>query len=134
MKMRALFGLLAFFICSMVQGQITEPLAMNVSAESYHMPDTAIKKFSDSEEAGVAFLVNSNLKENKITIETNFEGFYKVRFIDYYAGSRKVYKAQHSNTTIDVSEFEKSIFILNITDQCNKVLTSQVVNLKRRHL
>ncbi len=132
--MKTIVCLLVLFLAVSVQGQISEPLAMNSPPLPYHLPDTAKKTFSNSEPAEILFLVNPNLKENKITIETNFKGYYKVRIIDYYAGSRKVYKNQKANMIIDVAEFEKGIFIMNITDSQNNLLTSQVVNLKRRHL
>lgn len=132
--MKTIVSLLVLILTLTAHAQISEPLAMNTNHDDYYSIDTTKKVFSKSELAGVDFIVSSNLRENTLLIKTNFSGNYKVRFIDYYAGSRKVFKNQQSNITIDVSEFEKSIFIMNITDSQNRLLTSQVVNLKRKHL
>lgn len=131
--MKTIIRLFFLIISIEIQAQVTEQLAMNTTPK--HAETEMPKKvFSNSESADITFIVNSNLKENEISIETNYSGLYKIRIVDYYAGSRKVYKNMISNTKIDVSEFEKSIYIMNITDLRNKLLTSQVVNLKRRHL
>lgn len=124
--------IISFYATSVAQ--VSEPMAMHITNQNANPSDSTKKVFRNSEPEGVTFIVNSNLKENKIQINTNYTGIYKVQFIDYYAGSRKVYKNQQSNMTIDVGELERSIFIMNISDSKNKLLTSQVLNLKRRHL
>lgn len=111
-------------------------LAMNNSNTPENaIPDTNIKRFKGSESPDYTFIVNSNVRNDVIVIETNYTSDYKIRFIDYWGRSVKVYRNVSDDKLINVSDLGKGIFIMNITDaQNNKLLTSQVVNLKRRHL
>ncbi len=96
--------------------------------------DTTKKLLSESDEPGIAFIVSSNIRDNLLHIETNYKGEYKVRFVDYYARTKIVFKNNYNNISLDLDAFDKSIFIMCITDSNNRTLTSQVINLKRRHL
>lgn len=134
--MRGFIFFLMLISTLQVIGQVSGPLiAMSNSAPKFSIPDSSIKRMSSSESPKYTFIVNPNVKENRIRIETNYKGEYKIRFVDYYGKSIKVYKDVYSNKLIDITELGKGIFIMNITDaQNHKLLTSQVVNLKRRHL
>ena len=136
-NMKSLIYLPILFLCFAVKAQVSEPLLALNNGNSVEKPNISAtkKQFSGSESSNYSFVVNSNVKENTIHISTNYLGKYKIRFLGYYGGSRKVYKDVFSNKLIDISEFEKEIFIMNITDaRNNKLLSSQVINLKRRHL
>jgi hypothetical protein len=133
--MKTILSLIITIFCTITYAQLSEPLAMNVKPDKPDISDTTKKLFSNSVAPGISFLVSSNLRDNKLYITTNFSGRYKIRFIDYYARTKKVYKDAYSDFSIDLDEFDKSIFIMNIVDsRNNKLLTSQVINLKRRHL
>ncbi|HBH49821.1 MAG TPA: hypothetical protein DDX98_14345 [Bacteroidales bacterium] len=134
--MKNLLGGLLLVLSISVSGQISDPIALlnTVHETTGSIPDTAKKLFRNSEPPGISFLVSSNIRENKLHIKTNYGGEYKVRFIDYYARTRKVFKHNYNDIVLDLAEFEKSIFIMNIMDSDNRTLTSQIINLKRRHL
>ena len=138
--MKQLFLLVFVCIYSLGYSQFSEPMAMNTSNSSSSSGeivatiDTVKKLFSNSDLPGITFLVSTNIRENQLKINTNFTGTYKVRFVDYYSWTRKVFKNNNSDITLNLSEFEKSIFIMTIMDSENRTLTSQVINLKRRHL
>jgi hypothetical protein len=139
--MKTLISILAFIISLNLAAQIDEPLAMLSNSGTDKGPqiaDTAKKKlFSNSDAPGVSFIVSSDVAGNELYIETNYAKKYKVRFIQHseYGYFRKVFKEVYSDATIDISDFEKSIFIMNIHDsESHKLLTTQVINLKRRHL
>lgn len=138
MSMKSIIYLYVLFFSFALQAQVSDPLIAMNSNSSIEKPSvaaTAKKQFSGSESSDYSFIVNSNIKENLIRIETNYSGEYRIRFVGYYGRTRKVYNNVYSNKTIDVSDFEKGIFIMNITDEKNnKILSSQVINLKRRSL
>jgi len=114
-----------------VSGQV---MAINSSINSEESVKE-VKQFSNSESPHYIFAINTNVKNNEIKIETNYSGTYKVRFLDYYGKSIKVYRDVSADKLIDVAELRKGIYIMNITDaRSHKLLTSQVVNLKKRHL
>ena len=134
--MKRILTLNIIFLSLLVQGQINEPLASNTVKVRYDKPisdTTPVKQFSNSEIKGIDFYVNLNLKTNEIEIQTNYTESYKIQLIDYWAHSVTVYKNITSDYKIDVAEFRERIFIMNITNsKNNKLLTSQVINLKRR--
>ena len=96
--------------------------------------ETLVKRFSNSESPDISFIVNTNLKDCVLDIRTNYPDEFKIRFIDYWGKSVKVYRNLYSGKQIDVSEFRNQIVIMNIQDnKTNRLLSSQVVNLKRRN-
>lgn len=110
-------------------------MAMNTSREISEPRDTAVIRFSNSESPDYTFIINPNIGEDAIQIETTYTKQYKVRFVDYWGHSVKVYRDVYANKLINVEDLKKGIYIMNITDaRSHKLLTSQVVNLKRRHL
>jgi hypothetical protein len=91
-------------------------------------------RFTNSESPDISFLVETNLKECQVYINTNYTEDFKIRFIDYWGKTIKVYRNLNASQELDISEFKDQIVILNIHDsKSNRLLTSQVVNLKRRH-
>ena len=140
LTMKQLFLLVFACMYSLGYSQISEPMAMNTpnsnasTGEKIAVIDTVKKLLNNSDFPGITFLVSTNIRENQLRINTNFTGTYKVRFVDYYSWTRKVFKNNSSDITLNLSEFEKSIFIMTIMDSENRTLTSQVINLKRRHL
>ncbi|MBN2486686.1 MAG: hypothetical protein JXB34_12000 [Bacteroidales bacterium] len=130
---RLVFCITALIISIASSAQNQGALAMNTHYVPYTMSDSLVKTFSNSEIPGVTFLVSSDLKENTIYISTNYSGKYNVRFVDYFGRSSVVFKNQSSNIAIDLAHFERSIFVMNISDEKNnKLISSQVLNLKRR--
>lgn len=107
---------------------------LTVQSQDFTLSNTSGKKtFSNSESPDFTFIVRSDIKSNELLVETNYERDYKVRFIDYYARTSKVFKGMHSSKKIDLSEFDRSIFIVKFVDQRNnKVLSSQILNLKKK--
>lgn len=131
--MRSLFISLLFLAYLYTNAQISEPLANNVSYTETNKPDTITKSFSNSEPRGITFKVSTDQKKQKLSVRTNYTGKYKVLFIDYYAGSRKVFKNVYNNLEIDMEDLKGEIFIMNISDSENKLLTSQILNLRLRN-
>jgi hypothetical protein len=98
------------------------------------LADTVIKRFSNSETEGITFLVSSNLKENTLFIKTNYTGTYNIRFIDYWGKNHIDFENLSADIAIDLAVFERSIFIVNISDeQDNKLISSQIVNLRKKY-
>ncbi len=130
---------ICFFLVanSLLSAQDTDtPSTEDSTAHAFYtdIADTSKKLLSESDRPGVAFIVSSNIRDNLLHIETNYTGEYKVRFVDYYAKTRMEFKNNYNNISLDLNIFDKSIFIMCITDSKNRTLTSQIVNLKRRHL
>lgn len=93
-----------------------------------------IKLFSNSESPNLSFMVSTDLKKCRLYVTTNYPKTFKIRFVDYYGRTVKVYRNVGSGDQIDISQFKNKIVILNITEnKGNKLLSSQVVNLKRRN-
>lgn len=107
-------------------------IAENNPADYTVSTQTAPKVFSNSESPDVLFTVETNVKEKRIRIITNYEETFKIRFIDYYGSSVSLHKNLSSGQPIDVSDYINQILIMNIMDDKNKLLSSQTVNLKRR--
>ena len=105
---------------------------MNKPAKKAYTADTVVKTFSNSESPELLFEINSNIQEGTLRINTNYTDAYKVRIIDYYARTSKLYRQLSYNSSINIQDFIGGIFIVNITDKRNKLLTSQVLNLRLR--
>lgn len=128
-----IISLAIVFICLTSNAQKSGTLAMNTKYVSTGTSDSIVKLFSNSEPKGVTFLVSSDLKENTLFIKTNYTGKYNVRFVDYWGRSSVVFRNVSKDVVIDLAKFERSIFVMNISDEQNKeLISSQVINLKRR--
>jgi len=91
-------------------------------------------RFSNSENPELSFIVNTNIQDCLLHITTNYPEQFTIRFIDYWGKSVRVYRHIDSGMDINVSEFKDKIMILNIMDEkSSRLLSSQVVNLKRRN-
>lgn len=132
--MKNLFYILTLFFCMQVSAQSEDPIyAMNMPAHEHESVDTTTKRFSNSESSEYTFIVNPDLNDNSLLIKTDYTREYKVRFIDYWGKSRKVYSNVSSDKKIDIADLERGIFIMNIFDEKNnKLLTSQVLNLRAK--
>ncbi len=134
---RHLLVVIAFmFLCAVLYAQDNQTLALKTNKEGKEneVKIQKVKRFSNSESPGISFNISTNLKDCKVQITTNYASPYKVRFVDYWGKSVKVYKNLDSDTQLDLSEFKEQIVIMNIQDnRSNKLLTSKVVNLKRRN-
>ncbi len=130
--MNKIFFIPILFLSIVMHGQPSDAIiAMNNHEAPSNHSDSTRKLFSNSESPDFSFIVNSNIKENTLEIKTNYSCEYKIRFIDYYGRSVKVYKSVLSNKTINIADLKESILIMNIMDERNNLLTSQVLNLKR---
>jgi hypothetical protein len=126
-------SLIAIIICLAINAQKREEIALNTKYVSHSSVDSLVKLFSNSEPRGVTFLVSSDLKENSLFIKTNYAGSYNVRLVDYYGRTSIVFKNITSDIVIDLADFKPSIFVMNISDdKNNNLISSQVINLKRR--
>jgi len=120
-------------LCFSLNAQLNETLAINdPHGETTIGGEAAVTRFSNSESPRLSFMVITNTKDYKLHITTNYPDPFRIRFVDYYGRSIKVYRDISSNEPIDIYEFKDQIVILNITDDKNKLLSSQVVNLKHR--
>ncbi|MBN1953400.1 MAG: hypothetical protein JW801_19500 [Bacteroidales bacterium] len=91
-------------------------------------------RLTNSESPDISFLVETNLKDCSIYLQTNYPESFKLRIFDYWGETIKVYRNLNSGQLLDISEFKGQIVILNIYDsKSNRLLTSQVMNLKRRN-
>lgn len=117
-----------------VFAQECEPLlAYHSKKSNVHSADTVKKLFSNSESPLLYFDIKTNMTDKSVKVQTNFTCEFKVRLIDYFGKSVKVFKNINSNKEIDISEYVGGIYVMNILDsRSNKLLTSQVVNFKRR--
>ncbi|MBN1119364.1 MAG: hypothetical protein JXA77_19290 [Bacteroidales bacterium] len=107
---------------------------INHSEYSYTSDSSKIRLFSNSEPQGISFIVNSNIKAHSLLIETNFKGKYRIQFVDYWGNTIRIIDNAYKNQEIDVTDFKDYILTMNITDALSqKLLTSQVLNLKRRN-
>jgi DNA-dependent RNA polymerase auxiliary subunit epsilon len=96
--------------------------------------DSIIKVFSNSEPEGVTFLVSTNVQVDRLFIKTNYTGQYNVRFIDYWGRNHIDFENVSSDFDVDLKQFDRSIFVMNISDEKdNKLISSQIINLKRRN-
>lgn len=122
-------------LCSIVNAQDKQVIALNTQIGDKDTESVKqVKRFSNSESPDISFNISTSMKDCKVQVITNYSSAYKIRFIDYWGKSVKVYKNLDSGIQIDVSEFKEQIVILNIHDnKSNKLLSSQVVNLKRRN-
>lgn len=91
-------------------------------------------RFSNSEDPNLSFMVNTNMQQCLLYITTNYTEQFTIRFINYWGKSVRVYRHIQSGTEINVAEFKDKIMIFNIVEEkSNRLLSSQVVNLKRRN-
>lgn len=122
-------------MCFMLHAQVAENTGINGERSGAHKGEKPkIIRFSNSESPDLSFMIITNLKECKVHINTNYPDKFKIRFINYWGKTVKIYRNLESGQQIDVSEFKNQIVIMNIMDnRSNHLLSSQVVNLKRRN-
>ena len=133
LKRSVLFPLV--LICFKLSAQVAEKTGVNAdTAEEHSIAAPVIVLFSNSESPDLSFMVHTDLKACKLNIVTNYPDPFRIRFVDYWGRTVRVYRNVRSGDLIDVTEFKNQIVILNITDSRGKrLLSSQVVNLKRRN-
>jgi hypothetical protein len=119
-------------ICMVSSAQNTEKLPVQTKYVSKGVSDSLVKVFSNSESQGVTFLVSTDLKEEMLFIRTNYPGRYNIRFIDFWGRNSIDFKDVTSDIVISLETFERSIFVMNISDERNKnLISSQIINLKK---
>ena len=136
--MRVVFCIVLGILSFAVKAQSDEVFAATskISHTEYsHTSDSSGNKLlSNSEPKGICFIVNSNIKANSLLIETNFKGKYRIQFVDYWGNTIRIIDNAYKNQVVDVTDFKDYILTMNITDALSqKLLTSQVLNLKRRN-
>ncbi len=95
---------------------------------------SGVVQFTNSESPDLSFIVHTDMKTCSLQVTTNYPETFKIRFIDYWGNSVKVYRNLQSGSPVDISEFRNQVVVLNIVDsKTGKLLSSQVVNLKRRN-
>lgn len=125
--------LFAWLLCIASYAQKFEPLSIDTKFDPAETSDTLVKLFSNSEPPGVIFLVSSDINKKTLFIKTNYTGNYNVRVIDYWGRNSILFQHVTNDMVIDIADFENNIFIINITkEHDNKLISSQVINLKRR--
>jgi hypothetical protein len=131
---RTILVLLVLFISIASFAQNTKVKDFQTQYIAKSSSDSTIKVFSNTEPEGITFLVSTNVQVDRLFIKTNYTGQYNVRFIDYWGRNHIDFENVSSDFDIDLKQFDRSIFVMNISDEKdNKLISSQIINLKRRN-
>ena len=127
-------GLLILLSLSLIARAQKDDNLIAVNSTSDYTTSTVAtpKRFSNSESPDILFKVETNIDEKKLRVTTNYQESFRIRLIDYYGKTLELHKDISSGQPIDVSDYIDQLLIMNITDNKNKLLSSQAVNLKRR--